>query len=256
MWSPLLLIASNLAFVGIVCIPLAMLVFPDGRPPSPRWRPLVGGTVVGAALAIIGGGLASEHLEGDGFSIDNPLWVDELSQPAAIAAGFGFALIVAATVGAVVGVVVRWRRGRPEEQAQIKWVALVGSVALVVLLLAQLTGADSQVVAVAVAVLLYGGIPAAVAVAVLKYRLYDIDALINRTVVYAVVTVGLASLYLIVVGLTTNLVGRRHTDCSWTRCRRLDRRRLRAVSRMGSARGEPAPVRLPPRTVRRRRAIG
>ena len=163
---------------------LIVLLFPDGRLPSPRWRP-VASLIVGAwCLTITLNALAPSH--------DNPLGLQALQQPA-----INFLTNVAATA-AVVGLVVmaaapfvRFRRAGYQQRQQLKWVAFVVLVSMLsvfagiglgrVLPAAGVVG-GLGVLGIAV------GIPVAVAVAILRHRLYDIDRLINRTLVYGLLT--------------------------------------------------------------------
>ena len=200
------LAVENVAFVGIALLPLAVMLFPDGRAPSPRWRMLVRAGVAGVVLAGFGSMFGPEQF-GDTFRVDNPLAASPLRLPMLVAAVIGFGLIVVCTVGAAVAVVVRWRRRQGDERTQIKVVALVGSAALVVMLVTQLSGVGTEVGVVVAVVLLYVGLPVAIAIAVLRYRLYDVDVVVNRTIVYGAVSAVLAAGYLSVVGVATTLLG-------------------------------------------------
>lgn len=201
-----LLAVDYLAFVGIALLPIAVVLFPDGRPPSPRWHKLVWANAIGVGLAAIGSPFGNEHL-GDEFTVDNPFVPAVPRLPMVIAAAVGFALIVVSTVGAAVAVIVRWRRSHGDERAQMKWVALVGAVALVVMLVTQLTGVGTDAGTVVAVLLLFAGLPIAIAIAILKYRLYDIDLIVNRTIVYGLLTSVLACAYLAVVGISTAALG-------------------------------------------------
>jgi hypothetical protein len=170
-------------------ITLMLLVFPDGRLPSRRWW-----AVVGIAL----GGYALIHVPG--------LFASDGNDGVVLAGYIGIWTSLAALLASVACVVLRWRSGEGRQHQQIKLLAYTVAVAVVASLAAlaswyirdDVWGAASyptvvaQVAAVgAVAV----GIPMAIGVAVLKHRLYDVDLLINRTLVYGALTVTLAGVY-------------------------------------------------------------
>jgi hypothetical protein len=179
---------------------LLLLGFPDGRLPSARWRP--------AALVFLGSwgllllyGLfepATEALYGVPHT--KPLAIQALGYPAAKAVG-AVALAVAQVSLAVVTLapLLRFRRAGPVQRQQLKWFAFVVgacfasglAAAALRTVLPTLSGALTLAVAVGVLV----GLPVAVGVAILRYRLYDIDRLISRALVYATLTVILGLCY-------------------------------------------------------------
>lgn len=170
------------------------LLFPDGRLPSRRWLPVAVVPAIGVAgIAILGA--LTETLRGQTFDyrIDNPIGIEGLGYvedlQAFVVLGGG-ALAIGA-VGSVLSVVVRFRRSRGTERQQLKWflyaaapiVALPAIDALPVIVSGLLSGW----------VLL--GLPTAIGIAVLRYRLYEIDLVINRTLVYGSLTVMLGLFY-------------------------------------------------------------
>jgi hypothetical protein len=173
---------------------LLLLVFPDGRLPSARWRP--------AALAFVGSwgllllyGLFEPATETHyGLPQTNPLAIEALGHPAAKAVGAGALLVAQVSLAAVaLAPLQRFRRAGPVQRQQLKWFAFVVGGSIVVLLAA---GAIRTVLPVAAGVAgavaaagVLVGIPVAVGVAILRYRLYDIDRLISRALVYATLTV-------------------------------------------------------------------
>ena len=192
---------------------LLLLLFPDGRLPSPRWRPV--------ALIFVGSwGLsllfslfqpASGTWYG-GIPHINPLAIEALRHPA------WKAVIQALSTVAVAGLPVvalaplqRFRRAGPVQRQQLKWFALVVGGCFASMLAAVAIHTVLPVVAgwlVAVAsVGVVVGLPVAVGVAVLRYRLYDIDRLISRALVYAVLTVVLGLGYGVVVLTLGQLFG-------------------------------------------------
>ena len=177
------------------------LLFPDGRLPSRRWRPLawLSGTVI--VLLSVGFGLAPGPVASLPPGTRNPFGLEELPWLSR-AANLGFPLLALCILASVVSLVLRYRRSRGEEREQIKWIAFAASVVgllfligiVISLIYAPELPAWSELLDV-VTVLSYAGVPIAVGFAVLKYRLYDIDVIINRTLVYGSLTASLALVY-------------------------------------------------------------
>jgi hypothetical protein len=185
-----LLGATTLGPALYVAVPLVAILFPDGRAPGRRWRvPVVVVTAVMGASSVIG--LVQPGPVEEGLGV-NPLGVDL----AAVAAfrEVGLALLpiglLASAVLAVASIVARFRRGDPSERAQVKWLLAAVAVCAVLLPLSFVDeNGDSgfsllDVVAMASLAL----VPLSVAVAVTRYRLYEIDRLISRTIGWACVT--------------------------------------------------------------------
>jgi hypothetical protein len=200
------------ATVAIYLLLFLVLLFPDGRLPSRRWRRVRTGILVVMAATVVSQMQAGTSVSG---GLTNVLDDAKASYPNPLGifprhgwfSGFVAAVAVAAiVVGAlvVVSVFVRRRGASPERRKQLEWLGYVGAVALfwVVLLVigaaSGLGGSDPAVGAALWAVMILTpavGIPVACVVAVLKYQLYDIDRMISRTVSYAVVTGLLVGLY-------------------------------------------------------------
>jgi hypothetical protein len=196
--------------LAVFLLPLLLLLFPDGRLPSRRWRPqlwAILGAIVGSVAAqmqvgwLVGG--LTDVLDRTGSSYPNPLgifprhgWFSGL-----IAVVYGLALIAA--VLAVASVFARRRGGSTERRKQLAWLGWVGLLTVFWLAATGVCdlvthGASNWIADVLYYLLVLtplAGIPLACAVAVLKYRLYDIDRLISRTVAYAIVTGLLVGLY-------------------------------------------------------------
>src|SRR5215204_5616653 len=180
-----------------------LLLFPNGRLPSRRWRPV--GWLAVAAMVTLGCGVA--FMPGpfpDYPQIRNPVGLALLE--GSFLAGEGGPLLylslVASTVLSASSMVVRFRRAAGEERQQIKWFAFAAGFAALgwvvnSLAYANVGGTESLLLAVAQLLLLLSllGIPLAVGIAILKYRLYDIDVIINRTLVYGSLTATLALVY-------------------------------------------------------------
>ncbi len=174
------------------------LYFPDGRLPSRRWLPVA--VISGAgALTIVVLGMLADTLRGQevDYQIENPIGIEGLAHvedmPLVIGA-LGVPLGVGC-VGAFAAVVVRFRRSRGVERQQMKWFLYAAAPILTFPFTAYLPDIFEGVVGGLVLGWLLIGLPTAIGIAVLRHRLYDIDAVINRTLVYAVLTAVLALVY-------------------------------------------------------------
>jgi hypothetical protein len=188
-------------------ITLPALLLPDGRLRSPRWRVVVATSVAGATLAMVAGPLAPGQLESR--PIDNPLGLAGLAGTIALAVSLiGVGLHWGSLPAAAVCVLLRFRASRGVERQQLRWVAagVTGAVAGLLLALPGIAGLLPE----ATSNVIYPAMlcpPLAVAVAVLRYRLWDLDRLVSRTVTYALVTALLVVPYLLIVPATTRLAG-------------------------------------------------
>jgi len=184
--------------VMLACLPLLGLLFPTGRVPGPRWRWLVPTTIVLGALVIVGsilwfGPIADTP---ERVTILNPTGIRGF--PEAVA-GIGWIGLIAALAVSIGAVIVRYRRSAGEERQQIRWLAYVAitAVAVLVVIAANLVfGSEDfgsslagQVFAFAGFALVGIGVPAAMGVAILKYRLYDLDLVIKKAVVFTILVV-------------------------------------------------------------------
>jgi hypothetical protein len=192
------LLAGWLWPLNYLLLCLILLLFPDGRLPSARWRPAARFILVAWGLAILLNALTPAEGDPEG----NPLAVAALQQPA------GQLLLLVANAAGVVALVLsavapflRFRRAGYQQRQQLKWVAFTVTVSVLSVLVS--LGLSQLFPGVVVVGLLgaFGffvgviGIPLAVAVAILRHRLYDIDRLINRTLVYGLLTAILGLLY-------------------------------------------------------------
>jgi hypothetical protein len=159
---------------------IGLLLFPDGRLPSRRWRLAIYASAAGLVLQVIG------LLIGDGTASGFALETG------------GIAATVAAALAAVASLLFRWRKASNDARQQLKWVGVAGAVVvgqLVVELVAISFRWASLDDAFPYFSLAYASVPVAVGIAILRYRLYDIDFIINRAIVYVSLTAVLAGLY-------------------------------------------------------------
>jgi two-component system NarL family sensor kinase len=185
-----------------VLVPLVLLLFPDGRPPSPRWRPLVWASVVVAVVWTLSTAVAPGPMIVEGTPNPfNPLWRYDLPAELArwFADGLGWAVLLLIAVGAV-SLLARLRQARGRQRQQVKWLAYA-AVLLTAVLVAQLIWQPVGLVrAIPIAIALWA-VYLAIGIAIFRHRLYDIDRLINRTVVYGLLTAGGVGVYVAVVKL-------------------------------------------------------
>jgi hypothetical protein len=180
---------------------LVFLLFPDGRLPSRRWRPVVWLELVAVvclgAFAFEPGPLGNLGL----VRVSNPFGVQSVAALLGTLGGVGLFMTLAVAIAGGISLVVRFRRARGVERQQIKWFAFSGVVFCAVFAAGPFLWAlpESPATAWIWPVLFLAGastIPVAVGIAILRHRLYDIDVLINRTLVYGSLTVTLALTYL------------------------------------------------------------
>ncbi len=164
------------------------LLFPTGRPLSGRWRPLIWIAVLGATMGVVASATKPGRLDG-ARAVVNPFGIDHPALEVVNLIGFGILLPVA--LPSIVGLVVRFRRSFGVERLQLKWVA-ASATSLPLALASSAVIGDAAWPLMLVAVLIVAG---AMALAMLRYRLYDIDVVINRALVYTGLTATLASLY-------------------------------------------------------------
>lgn len=180
------------------------LVFPDGRALSPRWRAVAWLGLVALACSIVGAAFKPGDLDLN-VRVENPLGVQGgAADLVAVLADLGDLLIVVAFALSATSLALRFRRSRGVERQQLKWFALVGLVIGAGLALAMVAvvfpgGWRNPLGAVGWFSFLFAGligIPAATGIAILRHRLYDIDLVINRTLVYGSLSATLVAAYL------------------------------------------------------------
>ena len=196
--APGLMWAANWGWVPgfMPLLTLLLLLFPDGRPPSPRWRPVGWVALLGMGMLVVGYGFAPGALE-DYPRVDNPIGVGGgAGEVLELFRFLGFPLFALTAIGSVASLVVRFRRSQGVERQQLKWMAAAATLVVV----SWLTSAFfDQVLDIDVSVALTVGLlalPAATTLAILRYRLYDLGLVVNRTLVYGALTATLVGAYL------------------------------------------------------------
>jgi signal transduction histidine kinase len=191
---------------------LTLLLFPDGRLPSPRWKPLALSYMAIAGFTTVAS-LFVPKLQLGNYSFVNPIGfrgptmlVDYDGAPA-IATVFTILMFVL-LLSTAAAPIVRRRAADAETRQQLRWLALVLEVILALSLVAAVLALLHEDLAVAIVGvgLLFAiaiGIPVAIGIAVLKYRLYDIDLVIRKTVVFGLLAVFITGVYAAIVGMVS-----------------------------------------------------
>ena len=188
-------------YIAAACLGFVLLLTPTGSPPTPRWRLWARVAAVAPLVAVLSTLLLP--IEGRYQSVPNPLAVSALEGPLGVVNIAAFLLTGLAIPVAAVSLVLRFRRARGVERLQLRWLALAaGLAAVAVLALAALVPTGNETAlgwATAVGVAL---LPLATGAAILRYRLYDLDRIISRTVGYGLLTLLLGGAYAgLVLGL-------------------------------------------------------
>jgi signal transduction histidine kinase len=184
------------------------LLFPNGHLPSPRWRPLLWGTI--AFLAVVGVTLifGQTTLTGsnENISVANPFFVHRVILDSVI--GLLFPVVFLASVGSLFR---RFRRSEGIERQQIKWVAFGLAFAFVTIIVGDFVLSGSGVLAAVVAGAGFLAFPVSIGVAVLRFRLYDLDVVVRKTVVAGLLAVFVGVVYAAFVAAGSLLVGSNDT---------------------------------------------
>jgi len=205
--APLALLLSAVQVPSFALVPVVILLFPDGRVPGRRWRwavrayaglvALVMALILAEAAAALAG--QSVHLSPTGNLTSSSHLAQWLANPPA--------WLIVPVIGAIVIIglsfvghqVLSWRRAGGDRRQQLKWLACGGAVAAASLILAAVLGVAGLLAGLA-------ALPVGIGVGILRYRLYDIDRIISRTLAYALVTGVLAGVYAGLVLLATKVL--------------------------------------------------
>jgi hypothetical protein len=174
LWAPL---------IGMLFIPL-LLLFPTGRLPSRRWRWVMWTPVFFVVLAVVGNGFSDWP--------GNPYYIEGADSILTVVRDLGGLALGVGIVASVVSVVVRFRRAGNVERQQMKWFLAAAVFLPFAVVLGELNNQALQAVAPPLGM---GFLAASIGIAVLRYRLYEIDRIISRTLTYALVTAVLAGVY-------------------------------------------------------------
>ena len=185
-------------------IPILFLVYPTGKLPSRRWAPVVLLDVLAASTVVLVGTVAYWRFRGDGGAILN---AEPPSPTVDLILTIGIFGLLIPLLLSVVSLVVRWRQGSETVRLQIKWLLLTGFFfAAQGLLIMFDVDEGGGIVSEALLLTALVALPTSVGIAVTRYRLYDIDRIISRTVTYASITLLLVGAYLSSVFLMRSLL--------------------------------------------------
>src|SRR6266545_2539441 len=195
---------------ALTCLGLVLLLTPTGSLPSPRWRWWARAPPAAPAVGLLAITLAPRPFDRPYQATGNPLDLSGLSGALLVTYQLAFAVTNLAVVVGAASLVVRFRRARGTERQQLRWVALAAALAApgsVVLLAAAAMGASPDLLGW-VAGSCFAILPLAIGAAVLRYRLYDLDRIVSRTLAYGLLTILLGLGYAgLVLGLG-QLLGR------------------------------------------------
>jgi len=211
---------NNFWLPTIAALTLLVLLFPTGRVPGPRWRYLPPAILGCALLSFLGMLLVPGAIENspDHVQIQNPFGVHVLGSVPKVVGGFATLAILLAAAPALAAVVLRYRRSRGEERQQIRWLAYLAATIGALILIGIAFGLAlgdafgnsiySAILFYAVFALIGLGVPSTMGIAVLKYRLYDLDLVVQKTVLYAIVAVLLTAVFLVAALAIGAIAGR------------------------------------------------
>jgi hypothetical protein len=167
---------------------IGVATIPTGNVPGPRWRPILYCAGFGLVSVAVGGVVLWPHR---GTALLGQRL--EAGPVAGLLWDLPYLILIPTAVGAVVSLIVRMKRSHGEQRLQLKWFAFAVVMAIVGVFVGPFRSDPSGDVVAGVGVLM---IPAATAIAILRYRLYDIDVIVNRTLVYGSLTAILVGIYL------------------------------------------------------------
>lgn len=197
--GPLLAMLANV--LGVFESPLSyillLLVFPTGHFLSSRWRLLAGITVLVCIIGMLTTLFGPQIHAGEHTAVANPIGIHGIQVIADPLGMIGNWYLTLVPLPVAISIIVRFRRAGRVERQQLKWLVYIGTVSIVVGVISYLP--LSPYVSVIIGAFSIAGvsigIPISIGIALLRYRLYDIDALINRTLVYGTLTALLALIY-------------------------------------------------------------
>lgn len=202
LWLPATILPTTFLF----------LLFPDGQLPSRRWRPIAWAVAGGLGMTLVAIILHPSPISTWGITASNPFGVAELAPALNVLVNLGTIVLAVGLVGCLLAFVVRYRRARGAVRQQLKWLAYAAYLMLGTFGVSAAIWyiVPDQVLAEQIGANLTGlallGTAVAAAIAILQHRLYDINLIINRTLVYAALTACVAGLYVLVVGLASAVI--------------------------------------------------
>ncbi|HEY8728121.1 MAG TPA: hypothetical protein VIL94_00955 [Acidothermaceae bacterium] len=210
LFGPLAVLAQPSWAPAVVCMVLTLLLFPDARLPLGRWRWILWPFLGVAALWVIGAfGIAAHELATHTVHITTSGDLSGLSQPTGwwgVVQNVFFPVVFISGLGSLAKQIVSYRRSTGERRQQLKWLLAGGAIFLVgggITIAEPTSKSHAQQVIDFLGTMGLAALPVFVGIAILKYRLFEIDRLISRTLSYAIVTGLLVGLYVGLIALTT-----------------------------------------------------
>lgn len=186
---------------GVVTLfTLVPLLFPTGRPLPGRWRHLVWLTAVAFAVGVFG--ILTNTREWPDLHVLNPTYAPTLGKAGAPT----FPLLLGTAIGCVASLIVRYRRARGTLRQQMRWFVWAATVGSAIVAVELVLNAHNALTVILQFVAVFG-IPLSIGAAILRYRLYDIDRIVSRTVTYAAVTALVVAPYVVLV-VAASRIGR------------------------------------------------
>jgi hypothetical protein len=187
--------------IWLACAGFVLLLTPTGRLPSPRWRWWARLAAAAPVVVVLGSVVQPDPLSPDWYG--NPLAVPALARVLVVPAVAGIVVVLVSVLVGAGSLVVRFRRARGVERLQLRWLALAAALAAGLLLVALVAGyLGKDAVVLASMCLCVALLPLATGAAILRYRLYDLDRIISRTLAYGLLTILLGVGYAgVVLGL-------------------------------------------------------
>jgi hypothetical protein len=212
--APVMLFVQPLWEVALVILPLIVLLFPEGRLPSSRWRPVLALYAALSALFLVTQYTqAAAAITGHDIRVDASGDLTSAAHSAGWTAGVGgagFVLLVLLALSFAGRQLLSWRRSAGERRQQLTWLVSGGAFSVMAVAVSAAAGSAGGIGQAVSSILGFGlvAIPLAIGVGILKYRLYDIDRIISRTLAYAIVTGLLAGVYAGLVLLAAQVLPR------------------------------------------------
>ena len=193
----------------LVFIPFAFffLLFPTGKIPGPRWRPVVWAAVASGAALLITSTFGISRLRLARFH-EHPLNLAFVTEVREVVETVGMLVFLVALLASIVSLTIRFRRARGVERQQIRWFAAAASFVALVLICAPIMWSTPALEPLwgPLFVTSVSSLPIAATIAILRYRLYDIDVFVNRALVYTTLSAALATFYVGFVFALQNLL--------------------------------------------------
>jgi hypothetical protein len=176
--------------------PLLFLLFPDGHFLGRRWRVFGWLVALGIVLMIVSSFRPGLLEEPPFEEVVNPVGIESTGGALDVVGNFVWLPVIVSVLGSAVSIVVRFRRSRTVERQQLKWIAAAAALfALAVVGNSTAFAVGGEAIGQFAIIMAFGAIPVAAGYAILRHRLYDIDVVINRTLVYGSLTALLAGTY-------------------------------------------------------------